>query len=199
MSAPVRARHMAGLLGAAAAVTAFAASAAPVTYQLDPNHTYPSFEADHFGGLSVWRGKFDSSSGRVVLDREGHTGTVQVVIDAASIDFGNHALNEHAKAADMFDVARFPTATYTGRLVAFHGEVPTAVQGSLTLHGVTRPLVLIIRQFKCIMNPLIKKQVCGADAEGTFNRAQFGVNAGQAYGFDMTVRLRIQVEGVRVE
>ena len=60
-------------------------------------------------------------------------------------------------------------------------------------------LDLAIRQFKCIVNPLIKKQVCGADAEGTFNRAQFGVNAGQAFGFDMTVRLRIQVEGVRVD
>jgi len=198
MSGPGRTPRVAGLLGAAAGLAALSANAAPVTYQLDPNHTYPSFEADHFGGLSVWRGKFDSSSGRVVLDREGHTGTVQVVIDAASIDFGNHALNEHAKAADMFDVAHFPTATYTGRL-AFRGDVPTAVQGSLTLHGVTRPLDLAIRQFKCIVNPLIKKQVCGADAEGTFNRAQFGVNAGQAFGFDMTVRLRIQVEGVRVD
>ena len=50
-------------------LAATAAAADPVTYQVDPAHTYPSFEADHFGGLSVWRGKFDTSSGSIVLDK----------------------------------------------------------------------------------------------------------------------------------
>src|SRR5262245_27529877 len=85
-----------------------AAAAATVTYDIDPDHTYPSFEADHFGGLSVWRGKFDHSSGTVTLDKAAGTGTVEVEIDPASIDFGNDALDEHARGADLFDVARYP-------------------------------------------------------------------------------------------
>ena len=71
--------------GALAASLSFSAFAESATYQFDPSHTYPSFEADHFGGLSVWRGKFDKSSGTVTLDRAAKTGTVDVTTDIASI------------------------------------------------------------------------------------------------------------------
>ncbi len=180
------------------AFVAGSALAAPVTYEIDPNHTYPSFEADHMGGLSVWRGKFDKSSGTIVLDKEKGTGTVDVTVDAASVDFGHQKLNEHVKSPEMFDVSKFPTATYKGTLVKFKNGAPTEVQGELTLHGVTKPLTLAINQFKCIMNPMIKKEVCGADASGTFNRSDFGVSYGDSYGFKQEVKLAIQIEGVRV-
>src|SRR5258708_15671495 len=85
------------------------AIAAPVTYDVDPNHTYPSFEADHFGGLSVWRGKFDKSSRTIVIDKDKSAGTVVITIDAASIDFGHAELNDHAKSPEMFDLAEIPT------------------------------------------------------------------------------------------
>ncbi len=189
----------AAMAWAAATFVSAAALATPVTYNLDPNHTYPSFEADHFGGLSIWRGKFDSSSGRVVLDREAKTGTVEVRVQTASIDFGNPPLNEHAKSADMFDAAKYPVATYVGTLTKFHGDMPTEVDGRLTLHGVTRPVVLAIHQFKCMLNPMEKKEVCGADALGTFNRADFGIDYGRNFGFKMNVTLRIEVEGVRAD
>ena len=171
--------------------------AAPVTYNVDPNHTYPSFEADHFGGLSVWRGKFDRSSGTVVLDKEKGSGTVDIKIDATSIDFGLAKLNEHAKSAEMFDVAKYPTATYKGTLAKFKDGAPTEVDGELTLHGVTKPVKLTVNSFKCIMNPMLKKEVCGADASATFNRSDFGVSYGDKYGFRQEVKLQIQVEGVR--
>jgi polyisoprenoid-binding protein YceI len=173
------------------------ALATPVTYQIDPNHTYPSFEADHLGGLSVWRGKFDKSSGTIVLDKEKTTGTVDVTVDAASIDFGHQKLNDHAKSPEMFDVSKFPTATYKGMLAKFMNGAPTEVRGELTLHGVTKPVILTINQFRCMMNPMIKKEVCGADASGTFNRSDFGVNYGDSYGFKQEVKLAIQIEGVR--
>ncbi|HWN47844.1 MAG TPA: YceI family protein, partial [Steroidobacteraceae bacterium] len=67
---------------------ATAAAAAPATYNIDPEHTHPSFEADHFGGMSVWRGKLTASNGTVVIDREAKSGTVDIVIDMNSIDFG---------------------------------------------------------------------------------------------------------------
>ncbi len=175
------------------------ASAVPVTYNIDPTHTYPSFSADHLGGLSVWRGKFRKSSGKIVLDRVAKTGTVSVTIDTASIDFGLEKMDEHARSPDIFDVEKFPTANYEGTLAGFKDGAPTEVQGNLTLHGVTKPVKLTIHTFLCKPNPMSKKETCGADASATFSRADFGVSYGQAYGFNQTVTLDIQVEGIRAE
>ncbi len=180
------------LLAATLASGAFAAD----TYKIETNHTYPSFEADHFGGLSTWRGKFNKSDGTIVLDRAAKTGTVDITIDATTIDFGHDKMNEHAKGADMFDVAKFPTATYKGKVV-FKGDVPASVNGELTLHGVTKPVTLAINKFKCIQHPMLKREVCGADASATFNRADFGVDYGVKMGFNPEVKLAIQVEAVK--
>ena len=97
----------------------------------------------------------------------------------------------------MFDVEKFPTATYKGTLAKFKDGAPTEVQGQFTLHGVTKPLALTINQFKCMINPLSKKEVCGADASATFNRSDFGVTFGDKFGFKQEVKLQIQVEGGR--
>ena len=93
-------------------------SAAPVTYEIDPAHTYPSFEADHSGGVSLWRGKINSSAGKITLDKEAGSGTVEVTMDMKTIDFGHQGLNDHASMPDIFDTAQFPTAHYSGRLVS---------------------------------------------------------------------------------
>jgi polyisoprenoid-binding protein YceI len=179
------------------ALVAGSALAESVTYQIDPGHTYPSFEADHFGGLSVWRGKFDKSSGTVVIDKDKGSGTVDIAVDTSSIDFGNPKLNEHAKSGEMFDVAKFPTATYKGTLAGFKNGAPTRVDGQFTLHGVTKPLTLTINSFMCKPNPLDHKEHCGADLSGTLNRADYGIAYGDKYGFKMDVKLAIQVEAAR--
>jgi polyisoprenoid-binding protein YceI len=180
----------AGLALSAAATLA----AAPVAYDIDPNHTYPAFEVDHMGGLSIIRGKFDKTSGKVVLDKEAHTGTIEVTIDASSIDLGHEKLETHVKSADMLDVAKYPTATYRGTLTRFKNGAPSAVQGELTLHGVTKPVNLKIHQFLCKPHPVTHREVCGADAEGHFNRADFGIDYGSKNGFKMDMTLRISVE-----
>jgi polyisoprenoid-binding protein YceI len=174
-----------------------AAIAAPVTYQIDPAHTYPSFEADHFGGVSIWRGKATKTSGSIVLDQAAKSGTVDISVDAASIDFGHAKLNEHAKSPELFDVAKYPTIIYKGTLGRFKGDAPTQVDGQITMHGVTKPLKLTLNQFKCMQNPMLKKEVCGADASATLDRSQFGIDYGVKYGFKMKVKLQIQVEGIR--
>jgi polyisoprenoid-binding protein YceI len=165
---------------------------------VDPDHTHPSFEVDHFGGLSTWRGTFKKSSGTVTLDTEARTGTVDVVVDTATVDLAHDKLNEHVSSPEMLDVAKYPTAEYKGRFVEFANGTPRSISGDLTLHGVTKPVTLTINSFKCFEHPMLKKQVCGADASGSFNRADFGVNYGQQYGFKQDVLLRIQVEGVKV-
>jgi polyisoprenoid-binding protein YceI len=176
-----------------------AALADPVEYKIDPNHTAPALETDHLGGLSVIRGKFTKTHGKIMLDREAGTGTVEVVIDTSSIDFGHAKLEEHVRTDEMLDVAKYPTATYKGRLVDFKDGKPTEARGNLTLHGVTRPVTLQINQFLCKQHPMLKKQICGADASGTINRAEFGIDYGKQYGFKQNVKLLISVEAVRAD
>jgi len=147
------------------------------------------------GGLSVWRGKFTATSGKVVYDKAAKAGSIDVTVDMSSIDFGMPKLNEHAKSAEIFDVTKFPTATYSAKFTRFNGDVPAEAEGTLTMHGVTKPVVLKINSFLCKPNPMSKKEVCGADASATFNRADFGVNFGDKYGFKQEVTLQIQVEG----
>jgi polyisoprenoid-binding protein YceI len=183
------------VLASVGALLTLSAFAAPVTYVLDPTHTYPSFSADHMGGLSVWRGKFTKTSGTVVYDKAAKSGSLNITVDVSSVDFGMAKLNEHAKSPEIFDVAKYPTATFTGKFTQFNGDTPTEAQGTLTLHGVTKPLTLTINSFLCKQNPMSKKEVCGADASAEFNRSDFGVNFGDKYGFKMAVSLQIQVEG----
>ena len=167
------------------------------TYQIEPGHTYPSFEADHLG-ISFWRGKFLKTAGKVVLDRAAKTGSVEITIDASSIDFGHTKMNEHARGKDMFNVEKFPTVTYKSTALKFDGDKLVAVEGDMTLLGVTKPMKLTVNHFKCIMHPMLKREVCGADAHASFDRSDFGLNYGIPR-FAPEVKLAIQVEAVKAD
>lgn len=180
---------------ATALLLASHAGAEPVTYRIDPTHTFPSFEADHMG-ISVWRGKLNKSSGTVVFDPATGSGSVDIAIDLKSIDFGMDALNTWARGADFFNVKKFPSAAYKGRFDGAAGGMPSQVVGELTLHGVTKAVVLKLNAIKCIPDPMLKRERCGADAVASFDREKFGLDAGKAYGFKMDVTLRIQVEAL---
>jgi polyisoprenoid-binding protein YceI len=179
------------------------ASASPSTYNIDPNHTHPMFEADHLGGISIWRGLFKKTSGTITLDSAARTGTLDVAVDMGSVDFGNDELTSMAvnsSAPPIFEAKKYPVAYYKGTLGDFVNGSPTTVSGLLTLHGVTKPITLAINSFKCIDDkPEPKQQLCGADAFCVLNRADFGITVGQRYGFKMEVTLRIQVEAIRAE
>ena len=132
------------LTATALMLVAAATQAAPTTYTIDPTHTFPSFEADHMG-LSVWRGKLNKSNGKVVYDKTSGTGTVEIVTELASIDFGMDALAAWARGKDFFNVKKFPRAVFKGSLQSPVDGVPTQLVGELTLHGVTRPLTLAVQ------------------------------------------------------
>ena len=187
--------HTLSRLAAAALFATSAAQAAPVSYNIDPSHTFPSFEADHMG-ISTWRGKFDRSSGTVTMDREAGTGTVDIVVDMNSGDFGLDALNKMAKGKELFESAKYPKAHFKGTLEGFTDGAPTRAVGTLELHGKTNPVTLDIKKFKCIQHPMFKREDCGADIYATIDREQFGMPAGKEYGFSMAVDLRIQVEAI---
>jgi len=183
------------VLGFALGALSVTAYAAPMTYTIDSAHTYPSFEVDHSGGVSVWRGKFNSTSGTITMDKEAQTGSVNIMVDISSIDFGHDGLNGHTTGSDagMLNAGEFPTATYTGTLVNWENGAPTAVNGELTLHGVTLPVNLTIAKFTCGAGRG-GGETCGADAYAEFDRSDFGVDFAGNFGFDMGVSLRIQVE-----
>jgi polyisoprenoid-binding protein YceI len=189
-------KHLTIAAAALATSLSFSAFADVSTYQLDPDHTYPSFEADHIGGLSVWRGKFDKSQGTVRLDRAAKTGTVEVTTDLASVHTGSTKLDQGLQSDQFFDASKFPEATYKGT-IKFDGDKPASVIGNLTMHGVTRPLTLKIDSFKCMPHPMLKREVCGVDAVGEFDRSNFGVDFGKTYGFSMKTKLLISAEALK--
>lgn len=184
------------LLAFAATLWAPAAAAAPVDYKIESNHTYPSFKVPHLG-ISYWRGKFTKTTGAVVLDRAARTGTVDITVEASSIDFGHQKMNEHAVSEDFFNVAAHPTISYRGK-IKFEGDQPSSVHGQLTLLGATQPLELDIESLKCIQHPVLKKEVCGAEVSGAFNRADFGMTK-YADGPLGEVELDIQVEALKAD
>lgn len=172
------------------------ASAAPETYRIDPDHTHPEVETDHFGGLSVWRGIFKKTTGTIVMDKAAGTGIVDIDVEASSIDMAQDKLSAAVASPEFLDAGKYPTAHYHGTLSGFVNGAPTAVIGELTLHGITKPVDLKILSFKCMQHPVYKREVCGADAITTFNRADFGITMGKEWGFKMGVTVRIQVEAI---
>lgn len=170
--------------------------AASEKYTLDPTHTFPSVEFSHMN-ISIWRGKFDRTSGTVVIDTAAHTGKVDIVVDAASINFGLKEMDEKARSEDFFNVAKYPQVTYQGTL-KFTGDVPTSIEGEITLLAVTKPLKLKINSFTCIDHPFYKKKACGADVEGDLNWSEYGMKWSQyGEGDAGKVKLRVQVEGLK--
>ena len=196
MKRTIRMLALGGISLLAAGTCARLAVAAPAQYSIDPNHTYPSFEASHMG-ISMWRGKFDRTKGSVTLDEAAGRGTVDIIVDLKSVNFGLQTLDDFIVGPEFFDVAHFPDSHYHGTLTGFVNGAPTRIDGALTLHGVTRPLNLVVNSLKCIPHPILKRQLCGADASATFQRDEFGLDAGKSYGFSMEVTLRIQSEALK--
>lgn len=181
------------LLASSVAAQAWAAD----TYTLLPSHTYPSFETDHWDGLSVWRGKFTKTSGSVVLDREAKTGTLDVTIQTASVDVGHAGMNSVLVSPRILDAEKYPQIIYRGSSMRFDGDRPVEVIGELTLNGVTKPVNLRIDTFKCMENKIYKREVCGVNAFANFNRADFGVNVNLDLGFRPEIKLAIQAEALK--
>lgn len=177
-----------------------AAAAAPENYTVDPYHTYPNFMVEHWG-LSMMFGRFDKTTGKFSLDRAARTGSVELTIETASITTGDNerggrprARDEHLRQADFFNVAEFPRMTFRSTKVNFDGDLPSSVEGSLTLLGVSKPLTLNFERFKCGQNPFSKKDRCGGNAVGKIKRSDFGMRTAiPAVGDEIT--LNIEFEG----
>jgi polyisoprenoid-binding protein YceI len=182
------------LIAAVLAASAFAgaAHAESATYNLDPSHSFSRFSYNHLG-LSTQLSRFNSSTGTITLDKAAKTGSVDVTIDTKSVDTGFTVFNGHIQGEDFLSTAKYPTATYKSTKVVFEGDKPVAIEGNLTLKGVTKPVTLKINNFVLAQHPMAKKEVIGADASAVIKRSEF--NAGKLVpyvGDDVTITVSVE-------
>jgi polyisoprenoid-binding protein YceI len=183
------------LIAAALVAAALPVAAQEATYTIEPTHTFPTFEISHLG-FSTHRGRFNKTSGTIKLDMATKKGSIDVSIDTASIDTGHDKLENHLKAEDFFNVAKFPSMTFKGTNMKFEGERLVSVTGDFTLLGVTKPVTLNVIAFKCGPNPISKKETCGADITTTIKRSDFGMKTYvPAVGDE--VKIAIQLEALK--
>jgi polyisoprenoid-binding protein YceI len=168
-------------IAAIAALIALPAAAAEETYVIDPVHSQPQWEARHIG-FSNQHGSFGKATGRIVLDRAAHKGSVDVVIDTASIRTYDSRLDAIVKGERYFNVEKYPTVTFKSTSMAFDGDRLVGVDGELTMLGVTRPVALKVANFVCGQQTFNKKPMCGAEATTTIKRSEFGMTTGLDIG-----------------
>lgn len=178
------------LIAAAAPVLA-----EPVAYRIDPTHTFPSFEVSHLG-YSIQRGRFNQTSGKVILDLAARSGSVYVSIDAASVDTGLEAVMKHLRSSEFFNVDWYPALIYKSSRLVFDGDRLAQVEGELTMTGVTRPVTLTVDHFHCAPNPLTRKDTCGANATASLRRSDFDMTTFLPMIGD-DVKIAIQVEAIK--
>ena len=164
-------RLLPALLLGLAATTALGAD----VYLSDPDHTFAWFEYSHMG-LSVDRERFDKVSATVSLDLQNQTGSVQASIDVSSLSTGSHLFNQLLLSDAFFDAARYPVITFQSTHFTF-GRLDnvTAIDGDLTIKGITRPVTLRVSNYKCMMHPLYHRPVCGLNASTRVQRSDFNL------------------------
>jgi polyisoprenoid-binding protein YceI len=186
--------HRSVLAGAVLAAVAGSALAAPENYDLDVQHTFPSFQINHLG-FSEMRGSFLATSGTLSYDKDAHTGSVSVTIDATSISTGYSKRDDHLRSADFFNVQKYPTLAFRADGFQLDAAKPVTVAGQLTMLGVTKPVTLSVQPTKCAMR-MDKNFVCGAIVTGQLKRSDWGMNLFTPFIGD-DVQLQIEVEAIR--
>ncbi len=179
------------------ALSAFstAALAAPETFNIEPTHTFPRFEYNHLG-YSNQQHRFEKTSGKIVLDRAAKTGSVDVSIDTKSVNTGSALFNGHIQGADYFDTDKYPAITFKSTAVKFDGDKPVAVEGNLTIKGVTKPVTLTVTNFHSMPHPMLKKDAIGGNAVAKVKRSEFNMGKNVPYVGD-EVTLNIAVEAIK--
>lgn len=190
-------QHPARFLAALAlAVSASApAFAAPETFVIDGEHTYPRFSYSHLG-FSTQLSRFNTTTGKVVLDKAAKTAAVDITIDMKSVDTGSAVFDEHIQADDLLDTKKYPTATFKSTKVNFKGDKPDTIEGNLTIKGVTKPVTLTVTSFQAMPHPMLKKDAIGANAYTVIKRSDFNAGKHAPYVGD-EVRIDIALEAAK--
>jgi polyisoprenoid-binding protein YceI len=172
-------------------------NAAPETFILDNNHTYVLWRIKHLG-FSTQAGKW-YATGQLVLDKDHpDQSKIEANINVADIATGLPELDKHLKSKLFFDIEQFPKATFVSNKIQVLGKNKADVTGTLTLRGVSKPVVLHVTFNKAGMNPINNKMTVGFSATATIKRSDFGMNA-LLPALDDTVNLNIEAEAYQDE
>lgn len=166
----------AGAPASAQMVTAPAAVQAGA-YKLDPDHGKITWSINHFG-FSTYIGQFATVNAKMKLDPKNLGATMlEATVDTASLGTLNAVLDKHLKSPEFLDTAKFPTATFKATKVTLTGEKTADIAGDLTLHGVTKPIVLHATFNQAGPNPMIKTYQLGFAGSAKIRRSEFGITA----------------------
>ena len=179
-------------LSAAVVAPAFAA---PVSYGVEANHTFPRFSYTHLG-FTTQQSRFDKTTGTVVYDKEGRTGSVNITIETSSVSTGSTLFNQHIQAEDFLDTAKYPTVTFKSTKVNFDGDKPVSIEGDLTMKGITKRVTLTVTRFLAAPHPIQKKDTIGADAYTIVKRTDFNMGK-YAPAVSDEVRIDIAIEALK--
>ncbi len=186
---------------AAAAVAAPALALAESTWNIDPAHTHSSFTVRHLV-ISNVRGEFGKTAGAVTLDDKDLTrSTVQATIDATTIDTRSADRDNHLRSPDFFDVGKYPAITFKSTRIEKAGGELLKVLGDLTMHGVTKPVVLQVTAPATKVKDPWGNTRRGFSAIAKLDRKDYGltwnkaVEAGPVVGDEIT----IEIEGELIE
>lgn len=169
--------------------------AAPATYGVEPNHTFPRFSYSHLG-FSTQQSRFDKTTGTIVFDKEGKTGSVDITIDTRSVNTGSALFNQHIQSEDFLDTAKYPAVTFKSSKVVFEDDKPVSIEGDLTMKGVTKHVTLTVSRFLAAPHPIQKKDTIGADAYIIVKRTDFNMGK-YAPAVSDEVRIDIAIEALK--
>ncbi|MFO9576946.1 YceI family protein [Legionella pneumophila serogroup 1] len=168
-------RHFIASILAVFALTSYV-YAEPQTLTLDNQHTYVLWKVKHLG-FSTQAGKW-YASGQLILDKDNpQQSKVNVTIKVDDIVTGIPELDKHLKGKLFFDTKQFPTATFASNRVEVIGKNKAKVYGMLTLHGVTKPIILNVILNKAGINLLNDRETAGFSATTSLKRSDYGIKA----------------------
>lgn len=185
-------------LALAALLSLSSVAFAAQSYRIDPTHTQVEFTYSHFGFSNI-TGRFDQVESEFLFDpAQPEASSVKVTIPVASLSTGVEKLDQHLLSADFFDAAQFPTATFESTGVTVAGEGKLAVAGNLTIHGVTRPVVMDVTINKIGEHPMTKAQAAGFDGRVAIKRSDFGVGGyAPAVSDEVTIEVTVEAQAAK--
>ena len=166
-------------------------------YTLDAGHTFVPWEVLHMG-TSTTRGRFDRAAGSVQFDPKAKRIDIGITVDTASVNTGLPVFDKLLRGDPFLATGANPQAFYVAKTAQWEGEVPRLVTGEFTLRGIGQPLTLRALRWKCGLNPIFRREVCGGDFEAELTRSAFGITHSLPLVAD-SVRLLIQVEAVAAD
>ncbi len=181
-------------LSVAATAAADLTSAPAGKYTLDKNHGYITFSYSHLGFSTPHVG-FDAFDVALDLDTENvASSTVEVMIDATSINSRVAEFDDHLKSADFFDTSEYPSISFTSTSIEDLGNDMLNVAGDLTIKGVTKPVVLAMKVNKAAVHPMRRVPTIGVSGETKVSRSEFGLSrAVPAVGDEVTINVTAEL------